>query len=319
MDWLLRPGHIGANFLRRGLSCSRDHDGKFFIDTEFIESGPNRPIELLSIGIVAEDGRTFYAVDEGAVLANANAWVQEKVLPHLGGPRLPRDEIRLAIKQFIGDCKPEFWGYYADYDWVVFCQIFGAMIDLPKGWPMYCRDIKQLCDSCGNPKLPEQTSKEHNALNDARWNLEAYKFLALVDTRVVPESTISASPVVETTRKSDLAEALRQAIELITGHHEIGFIRRAFEQTTGSCKLCKESRLFRIGQVLEKYDAAALADTRVVEGVQEAPQPTRKFAEEFIIKFWKDAGHRIFQYEDLTDLVLAFHEAVAAQAPLPQP
>ena len=86
---------------------------KFFIDTEFIESGPNRPIELLSIGIVAEDGRTFYAVDEGAVLANANAWVQENVLPHLGGPRLPRDEIRLAIKQFIGDCKPEFWGYYA--------------------------------------------------------------------------------------------------------------------------------------------------------------------------------------------------------------
>ena len=100
------------------------------------------------------------------------------------------------------------------------------------------------------------------------------------------QSTISrASPVVETTRKSDLAEALRQAIELITGHHEIGFIRRAFEQTTGSCELCKESRLFRIGQVLEKYDAAVLADTRVVKGVQEAPQPMRKVAEEFVIKF----------------------------------
>ena len=163
---------------------------KFFIDTEFIESGPNRPIELLSIGIVAEDGRTFYAVDEGAVLANVNAWVQENVLPHLGGPRLPRDEIRLAIKQFIGDCKPEFWGYYADYDWVVFCQIFGAMIDLPKGWPMYCRDIKQLCDSLGNPKLPKQSSLEHNALNDARWNKIAYEFLAAQTSPAPPQNWI---------------------------------------------------------------------------------------------------------------------------------
>lgn len=35
----------------------------------------------------------------------------------------------------------------ADYDWVVLCQLYGTMMDLPKGWPMYCRDVKQLCDS----------------------------------------------------------------------------------------------------------------------------------------------------------------------------
>lgn len=52
------------------------------------------------------------------------------------------------------------------------------MIDLPKGFPMYCRDIKQWADDLGNPKLPEQASTEHNALADARWNREAWQFLA---------------------------------------------------------------------------------------------------------------------------------------------
>ena len=33
---------------------------KYFIDTEFIESGPLNPIQLISIGVVAEDGREFY-------------------------------------------------------------------------------------------------------------------------------------------------------------------------------------------------------------------------------------------------------------------
>lgn len=40
----------------------------------------------------------------------------------------------------------KFHAYYADYDWVVFCWLFGRMIDLPKGFPMYCVDIKQIMD-----------------------------------------------------------------------------------------------------------------------------------------------------------------------------
>lgn len=151
---------------------------KFFLDTEFIESGPGAPIDLLSIGIVCEDGREFYAESASANLSMASTWVEENVLPHLKGDGILLGPMGDKIKEFVGDCEPEFWGYYADYDWVVFCQIFGAMIDLPKGWPMFCRDIKQLCMDRGNPQLPEQTSTEHNALNDARWNMEAYDFLA---------------------------------------------------------------------------------------------------------------------------------------------
>lgn len=150
---------------------------KYFIDTEFIESGPKQPLILLSLGIVREDGREFYVVNEDADLSLANDWVKVNVIPYLDGPKTPFFQIGPGVLHWMTDEKPEFWGYYADYDWVVFCQMFGTMIDLPKSWPMYCRDIKQLCDSLGNPRLPEQSSTEHNALNDARWNLTAYKFL----------------------------------------------------------------------------------------------------------------------------------------------
>lgn len=153
---------------------------KYFLDTEFMEAGHLFPITLLSIGIVAEDGREFYAVNADADHSLANDWVKANVLPKLGvDHRMRHVDIGHGVLSFVeaGASKPEFWGYYADYDWVVFAQLFGSMINLPKGWPMYCRDIKQYCDCMGNPKLPEQGKGEHSAIEDARWNLRAYEFL----------------------------------------------------------------------------------------------------------------------------------------------
>lgn len=150
---------------------------RYYLDTEFIE----RPctIDLISVGIVAEDGRELYRVSSEFDANQANPWVVENVIAKLGdGPRDSRAAIRQHILDFVGnDPKPEFWGYYADYDWVVFCWLFGTMMELPKGWPMYCRDIKQLADSLGNPKLPPNDASEHNALADARWNKAAHDFL----------------------------------------------------------------------------------------------------------------------------------------------
>lgn len=155
---------------------------KFFLDTEFTERGPLHPIKLISIGIVDERGGEFYAVSSEFDEADCNEWVRENVLPHLGDlPRRPLSDIAILVREWVDvQCegsKPEFWGYYADYDWVVTAQMFGTMMDLPKGWPMYCRDLKQWCDALGNHKLPIQSTTEHNALNDARWNKRAYEFL----------------------------------------------------------------------------------------------------------------------------------------------
>jgi hypothetical protein len=54
------------------------------------------------------------------------------------------------------------------------------MMQLPKGFPMYCMDIKQLCKMVGDPELPKEGYKEHHALHDARFNKAAYDFLVTV-------------------------------------------------------------------------------------------------------------------------------------------
>jgi len=169
---------------------------KFWYDTEFIEDG--RTIDLISIGIVAENGDSYYAISTEFKARKASQWVKDNVLIHLPernvnlsdssiSPRIkeeslawkPRRQIADEVRQFVLSFppKPEFWGYYADYDHVVLCQLFGTMMDLPKGFPMYTRDIKQLCDELGNPQLPEQGKGEHHALADAKWNKQAHDFL----------------------------------------------------------------------------------------------------------------------------------------------
>jgi len=165
---------------------------RYFLDTEFSEQ-PNT-IDLISIAIVAEDGREFYA-EASDFGGTPNDWVKANVVTSLwsrqvdnlnfnawlrdggAGGLMKTREIGPAILRFIGDDKPEFWGYYSDYDWVVTCWLFGSMVNLPSGWPMYCRDIKQFCDELGNPKLPNKYENEHHALADARWNQGALAWL----------------------------------------------------------------------------------------------------------------------------------------------
>jgi hypothetical protein len=184
---------------------------RYWFDTEFVERGPDYPITLVSIGIVAEDGREYYAQSwYGISAAIHHEWVRENVVPHLThmtltveapakknrGPMLhletcghddpvqhpdcpwrSLDMLAADLKAFCDPeqyGKPEFWAYYADYDWVVLCQVFGRMIDLPKGWPMFCLDIKQRAWALGSEldhldQIVPQTD-EHHALADARWN-----------------------------------------------------------------------------------------------------------------------------------------------------
>lgn len=78
----------------------------------------------------------------------------------------------------------EFYAYYAVYDWVVFCWLFGKMIDLPTGFPMYCKDLMQILDDNDFTKkwvkenVPEDKN-EHNAMADAKWNLKLFKQMGL--------------------------------------------------------------------------------------------------------------------------------------------
>ena len=235
---------------------------KYFIDTEFLEGPQNKTlfgisygktkptIDLISIGIVAEDGRKYYAISKDFNLKEAwnrfylkhtgfgdrnnlppikDYWIRNNVLKNLFNNHVANynkeintlKEFKNLVKHFgktdkqiaeevinfthINICypnvakeqaynnkkmfdvpRPEFYGYFADYDWVAFCWLFGKMIDLPTSFQMYCIDLKQDQDILNKKldffnkytnkesyniqehlKYPKQIN-EHNALADAQ-------------------------------------------------------------------------------------------------------------------------------------------------------
>lgn len=159
----------------------RDDATRYFLDTEFSERGPYALIDLISIGLVCADGREYYAVNEDHDPKTVNPWVRENVLPHLP-VKGPLWRSRKAIKEdllgfFSVSQRPEMWAYYSAYDFVLFCQLFGTMIDLPDHLPKFCMDLKQLSVEVGSPRHPKQTGLQHDALEDARYNKELFEFL----------------------------------------------------------------------------------------------------------------------------------------------
>lgn len=243
---------------------------KYYLDTEFLEGrqdksflgikyGETKPtIDLISIGIVSEDDRKYYAISKDFNIKEAwnrwqprtgcgdrnntdpkHYWLRENVLKpifielrakeveeyniakginvvldfhtyHFTYKSIKRlinkygksnQQIAEEVYNFCSNdyhkgnnldydqriqyplydkFKPKFYAYYADYDWVVFCQLFGTMMQLPKGFPMYCVDLKQELDKFDlknkAKQLPKQEN-EHNALADAIWNKQLHEFI----------------------------------------------------------------------------------------------------------------------------------------------
>lgn len=198
---------------------------KYFLDTEFIENG--KTIDLISIGIVDENGREYYAANQECDFSKADEWVKENVLKPMGlrhnGMGLPlgltyssdkavdfslytpmekqtvkslkpRQQIKEELQEFLATgevtnltrfveddyAKIEFWGAWCAYDWVVFCQLWGKMIDLPKGFPYHCNDVIQWMNQEGLKRsdLPPSPENEHNALADAKWVKSAWETIS---------------------------------------------------------------------------------------------------------------------------------------------
>lgn len=154
---------------------------RFFYDTEFLERGPDFPLELISLGVVAEDGRELHLVNTDFDPSRANAFVREHVLPSLplaGDPAWRRRaEISEELRRFVGPEPPEWWGYCAAYDHVLLCQLFGDMDGLPPGWPFFTYELAQLAGELGRPTLPPNEGRSHHALDDARWIRAVWELL----------------------------------------------------------------------------------------------------------------------------------------------
>lgn len=150
---------------------------KYFYDTEFHEDG--KTIDLISIGIVAEDGREYYAVNRSAdwLRIKRHSWLMDNVVQHLpnSGTWKPKRQIAQEVKDFLlASTPPELWAWFCAYDHVVLAQLFGPMIDLPEGIPMYTHDLRALVDYLPDDELPKQAGGVHDALEDARWVKQAH-------------------------------------------------------------------------------------------------------------------------------------------------
>lgn len=180
-------------------------------DTEFLEDG--KTIDLISIALVGDDGREYYAVNYDCNFERvcSDDWLWKNVCrylpttksdadwelqpPNFGqlNCRLDREsalvkpkwvianEVRDFIKSYSDsfltdeDYLPQLWAYYGAYDHVALAQLWGKMIDLPKCVPMFTHDLKQLVGQIENFTYPEREGNEHDALEDARWNMQALR------------------------------------------------------------------------------------------------------------------------------------------------
>lgn len=221
---------------------------RYWYDLEFHEDG--KTIDLISIGIVADDGRTYYAVNASADIdrAKQHPWLVANVLPHLpmnnrgcldrvaAGGRPPSsieleavdldrtrdevkpehmiaDEVRDFLTEGLDDGERcELWADYGAYDHVGLAQLWGPMIALPAGIPMYTRDIQQYADHLHIPhtELPDTPDEgEHHALRDA-YNVSArWQYLTVADHAQRARRTAYPTAMREVTRTAeDLVDAL---------------------------------------------------------------------------------------------------------------
>lgn len=205
------------DFLKYELTQNKQHFNRYFIDTEFMETVGK--IELISIAVVNSgtgiNSREYYAISKDFDFEAVwnDDWLRENVLKVIFyevsnmykksgalkeilefNKKNMQDVIQIegkTNKQIASEIldfvttegvNPVFYGWYCDYDWVVFCWLFGRMIDLPKGFPMYCIDLKQHFDLFGISKkeveenLPKQENV-HSALSDALRERQLYSYL----------------------------------------------------------------------------------------------------------------------------------------------
>lgn len=133
---------------------------KVFFDTEF--TGLHKNTTLISIGLVAEDSRTFYAELNDYDESQVDDWIRDNVIKNLimdppregeqeyyvrsrfrkdvplteqwslqmrGSKQEVSDELYLWLTQFD---KVEIWSDCLAYDWVLFNDIFGHAFNIPK-------------------------------------------------------------------------------------------------------------------------------------------------------------------------------------------
>lgn len=172
---------------------------KIFFDTEF--TGLHQNTTLISIGLISECGKTFYAELTDYDKSQIDDWLQKNVIGNLTLENDFRKELKLFKETTVDFSKEncrylggvpdlkltlqnwlsqfgsvEIWSDCLSYDWVLFNQIFGHAFNIPKNVYYIPFDICTLFYAKGiDPDISREefsglteNSVKHNALWDAK-------------------------------------------------------------------------------------------------------------------------------------------------------
>ena len=163
---------------------------RIFFDCEF--TGLHQQTTLISIGLVSENGRSFYAEFDDYDDSQVNEWIQQHVIDKLyhhkhiynmdaesehcevlGNSGEVTTRLSKWLSQF-DHC--EMWSDCLAYDWVLFCNLFGTAFAIPKNVYYIPLDLATLLKIKGiDPDINreefagmEDNGRKHNALWDAQ-------------------------------------------------------------------------------------------------------------------------------------------------------
>jgi hypothetical protein len=131
---------------------------KLFIDTEF--TGLHKNTTLISLGIISDNDRTFYAEFSDYDDMQCDEWIKDNVIKNLLLKDFTKDSVIsgykdlqvYGTKKFVADELKKWLAQFdsiqivsdvCHYDFVLFIDLFGGAFDLPKNISPYCHDINQ--------------------------------------------------------------------------------------------------------------------------------------------------------------------------------
>lgn len=174
---------------------------KIFFDSEF--TGLHQNTTLISIGLVSENGKTFYAEFTDYDAKQLDDWITQNVMNNLllGAFDMEKDynpkdknviikgdtkTVQEALSKWLNQFgEVEMWSDCLSYDWVLFNQLWGHAFNIPKNVFYIPFDLCTVFKLKGiNPDisrekfigdaLPKTKLKKHNALWDALIIRECY-------------------------------------------------------------------------------------------------------------------------------------------------
>ena len=173
-----------------------------YFDTEF--TGLHKDTTLISIGLISEDDKTFYAEFTDYDESQVDDWIQTNVIESLiiknygvqkdtwnetnvkGSKTLIKFYLSMWLSQFES---VQLVSDVSHYDMVLFIDIFGSAWDLPKNVNPSCHDINQDIAECYN--ITEEQAfdmSREEILIDCEVSIGGNKHNSLYDAKVIKES-----------------------------------------------------------------------------------------------------------------------------------